>query len=317
MLGFAALARALFLDGRRWALLGASAAFGYLAITRPVYQVTAPTLAAFLGLAALKTPAGRSRARLLRTAVILPVGTIAIAGSLALYQQSRFSAPESSVATIALAAQLAAYVEVLPPEEPLREILVRHRDAWLVAARHHRPEGYIFRAWPELVAHFDGDERRTAREVMRLNRLVIRREPRAYLLQVWRSFGRYWEWFSFAVPGLRAPWSVTPFLLVHFATTAIFWALLGGALVAGAWVCLLPESARARWRALEPTAAELGVFGLAAVAVLLHMLLQCALGIGEPRYRLPSDPLTLVACAVAMSFLYRTRRQLVATTASD
>ncbi|MGH9465544.1 MAG: hypothetical protein ACRD0X_07840 [Thermoanaerobaculia bacterium] len=312
MLGFAALARAVFLDGKRLALVGASVAFGYLAVTRPVYQATAPTLAALLGLVVLMGSAGPSRARLLRAAAVLPIGTIVLAGSLAFYQQSRFGAPASPAAAIALAAQTAAYVEALPAEEPLRQILVRHRDAHLAVARHHRPEGYIFRAWPELVAHFDGDERRTTREVTRLSRLVIRREPRAYLLQVWRSFARYWEWISFAVPGLRAPGIVAPLLLVHFTTAAIFWALLGSFVVVGAWVAVLPQSVRGRWRVAEPTASELGTFALAAAAVLLHMLLQCALGVGEPRYRLPSEPLVILAVTVAISFLCRARRGLTA-----
>lgn len=316
MLGFGALARCVALDGSRWTFVGASAAFGYLAVTRPAYQVTAPTLAVLLGLAALISAAGPARARLLRAAVVLPIGTILLAGSLAVYQQHRFGARSSYLPAMALAGQLAAYVEALPAEEPLREILVRQRDAHVAVARHHRPEGYIWRAWPQLLAQFDGDERRAAPELMRLNREIIRREPRAYLLQVWRSFGRYWEWWSFAVPGLRGSWIVALSLFAHFTTTLLFWSLVGGAAIVGVWVGLLPERVRTRWREFAPTAGELGAFALAVVVVLPSMVLQCAFAIGEARYRLPSDPLVLLTVVVAISFLCRVRRELAFSAAS-
>jgi hypothetical protein len=309
-LGFAALARGIWLGGRAASLGAASAAFGALAVTRPVYQATAPFLAAVVALVALLPAARALRPRLLRAAVILPLGTLILAGGLAVYQQRRFEEGASSLGAVALAAQTAAYVEALPPEEPLREILVRHRDAWLVQARHHRPEGYIFRAWPEVLAHFDGDERRAARELMRLNREVIRREPRAYVLQVWRSFARYLEFYSFAVPGLRSSWVEGPLLLVHLATTAAFWALLGAAGVGAAWLWRWPAGAPSRPAMAPGTTAALGTFALAAAAVAAHMALQCALGVGEPRYRLPSEPLVLLAIAAAVSVLLRTREGL-------
>jgi hypothetical protein len=58
------------------------------------------------------------------------------------------------------------------------------------------------------------------------------------------------------------------------------------------------------------TTAALGTFALAAAAVAAHMTLQCALGVGEPRYRLPSEPLVLLAIAAAVSVLLRTREGL-------
>lgn len=310
MVGFAALARAAFL-GEGWGTLAvASATFGYLAITRPVYQATAPTLAFGLAFVALLPVARDLRPRLLRAAVVLPVGTLLLGGGLAAYQRARFGAGASAAGTIALAAQAAAYVEVLPEEEPLRGVLVRHRDAWLVAARHHRPEGYILRTWPELVARLEGDELRVAREVKRLTWEVIRREPRAYALQVWRSFGRYWEWCSFAVPGLRSPWVTAPLVALHFVSVTAFWSLVGSALVASLWFWRLPASVRQRRDEWSPTAAELGVLLLAVAAVLAHMVLQCALGVGEPRYRLPSEPLVFVTILLAVAFLARMRRRL-------
>ncbi len=312
MLGFAGLARAVaFDDDGVWPLIGASAAFGWLALTRPVYLATAPALAAVLALVAM-TPLGRAaRRRWLRAAAIVPLGTLLLAGGLALYQQARFGAPASSQAAQALAGRAARYIEALPAEEPLREILLRHRNATLVAGRHHRFYD-LYSAWPEIVDHFDGDERRASRELLRVSFEVVRREPRNYLLAVWRSFAEYWEWYSRAVPGLQALGAAATFFAIHCATVMAFFSLLGASVVAGTLLPTLPRRVRRRSSEGVAEPAALSVYLLATSVVLFHMALQCALGVGEARYRLPNDPLVLTAIAAAASILARLHRRIAA-----
>ncbi len=310
MLGFAGLGRAALGGGRPWHLAGTSVAFGLLAITRPVYVATAPCVAALVALAAMKSLGREARPRLLRAAAIVPVGTVLFVGALALYQQQRFGAPASSQVALSLAARMAAYYEVLPDDEPVREILIRHRNATMLERRHHRNWNTAF-AWEEMVELFGGDERRAARELLRLDWEILRREPRNYLLAVWRSLAEYWEWYSRGVAGLRSLPAAITGLVIHSATVLAFASLLATALVAALFSLGLPGEARRK--AFTPITASpaAGIYLLATSVVLLHMLLQCALGVGEARYRLPSDPLVLTSLAAAGIVLASLRRRLL------
>ncbi len=310
-LAFVALVRGCLVEERLWWVGAVSLLLGLAAITRPAFEVTAPSLAVAIAIAALCSPSRERRRHLVQAALVLPLGTLLLAGGLGLWQRSRFGAAGSPLLAFSLAVKTAPYVESLPEDfGPVREILLRHRDRQMLRERHHLPEGHIFTAWPELVAQFDGDEVAAARAVMTANLEIIQREPRVFLVQSWRASFRYWEWYLQPVPGFGV-WPIKGVLFViQMATTLAYWTLLASGCVAA--LVLWPARGRPRDAARPwlPDPAVASALTLGAVIVLSAVGAQSVLGVGHARYHLPTDQIVLASVCLGGDALARLRAQV-------
>jgi len=306
-LGFVGFCRWLLLKGSTVWLVSGACGVALAAATRPVYQSVVVALA----VVALLLPfSGIYRDLVRRGGIIVAVILVSATAFVWLpshHQRQRFGAAASLLLPLSLSDKMAAYVEALPPDHgELREILLRYRARHLVESRHHRAEGYIFRALPELREHL-GDDSELARWLLEANLEIIRREPRSYLRSVGWAAMRYWFPYSTALPGMQGPvlgglWAGVYLATVLVAALALATAL-GGAVVLSA----LADSADELRAMLVRHRQWLGCLAVAVTVVLAAMVLNIVVGVGHPRHRLPTDLLVLFLAVGWLGFLSRLR----------
>lgn len=284
---------------------------GYCSLVRPEYQLV-PFLLAVIYLGSRRLRGLRLSALRGKTAgaFALVVPTLVLTLSLAGYYEARYGIRSSRLLTLSLALRAGNYIEHLPDESAeLREILVRHRNAELIDNRHHWVRGYVHRAWPELVDHFGGDQLAARRALMAAVIEVVKREPRAMLLEVGRSFPHFWEWTTYDPPGIRGPVLASALLLLHYATVLLFF--LAAAMMT---VSLVVSAGLRRNSSLEGALALTRGFDrliLASVGIVLLAMLVCsALGVVVPRYRLPTDLLIIFTAILFLEGALRARARL-------
>ncbi len=311
-LGFVAYLRGAYLQSGMGSVALASLLFGCAAITRPVYVVTSLVLAIATGALAFVRTWADIRTRLLGAALVVPLGTLIIVAGFGGWQKARFGSSSSPLLAMSLSVQMAPYIESLPEDYgPVREILLRHRDIGLLKERHHFPQGYVFTVWPELVGHFDGDEAAATRALQRANLEIIRRETRVFFTRAWAAFARYWEWYLLPVPGFSY-WPVKGLMvLIHSATVVVFWSLFWTAAVVGLSVILPGRRSPLSWDSSLSNWPILVAWALAAAVVLSAATVQSVLGVGHPRYRLPTDQILVMGVCLGLELLGQFRREVL------
>jgi hypothetical protein len=302
--GFACLV--LGFTPSRIAVLSVSAlAFGYAALTRPVYQALAFALSGAL----LVLPSAFRWARFAyrdaaRAACVLVAGSILVLGGMSYVNYVKFNY-FGVVPSIGfhLCTKTMSFVERLPDEyAAAREILVRERDAELVKRGGlHSGSQAIWSVRSELSAATGLSKPELSGYLLRMNLWLIRRSPLEYLQEVARSMAGYW--FPPA----------TPLASLHSRVLRWLWGGLYAALagfffvqlVVLAGVAIFEASARlsgARARALVPwasaSAPQALSYVLAGGIVFYTMLLSCLVDIGDPRQRRPTDVLVVFMCVL-------------------
>jgi hypothetical protein len=177
----------------------------------------------------------------------------------------------------------------------LRDILVRHRDRYLVEPySDHTAQNYIYRAMPELVSYF-GNEVRALNELQRANIYLILHKPMSYLHESLKCVGSFWMPNDTPLASgsnglLRATWAVLQLLLSSvFVLEAV---VLSGGL-------LLFRSVRRgvpHWSA--PLADRTGAFAVIVAVIIYTAVISSFAGIGSARYREPVDILMVATIFV-------------------
>ncbi len=301
VVGFACLVLAM--TRARVILLGLSGlAIGGAALTRPVYQALAPTLAAVV----LALPVVVRRVRLrrrdaLKAAAALVGAAMVVLGVMGWVNYAKFNyfglVPSLG---FHLSTKTMAFVERLPDEyAPVREIFVRERDAQLVTRGSvHTGSQTVWSVRPQLSAATGLSQIALSHYLLRMNLALIRKAPVEYLQEVARSMAVYW--FPPATPLasmhsslLRWTWG-----LVYVAVVVFFFAQV----MVFAGVGLFELSARVfrgtarRAPASGATAMQIWAYVLAGAIVVYTMLLTCFIDIGDPRQRRPTDVLVVFLC---------------------
>jgi hypothetical protein len=302
VVGFACLV--LGMAPSRAFLLAASAlAFGYAALTRPVYQALAVTLAGLL----LVVPALARRVTLsfrdaARAAAALTAGSAILLGGMSYVNSVRFGY-FGVVPSIGfhLSTKTMSFVERLPDEyAPVREIFIKERDAELVKRGSvHTGSQTIWSVRSELSAATGLSKVELSRYLLRMNLLLIRKAPIEYLQEVARSMAVYW--FPPATPLASMHSSLLRWLwaALHAAVIGFFFlqvVVLAGAGAFEASRQMAGGAAREAAPWSSATLVQASAYLLAGSIVIYTMLITCAIDIGDPRQRRPTDVLVVFMC---------------------
>jgi hypothetical protein len=300
-------------------LVGSAVAMGFCGLVRPSFQLVALACAAALVLIAWWWPVGPTRRRLVTGVGGILVGSILIIGGMVAFNQMRFGfAGLTPLIGRSLSTRTVSVLERLPDTyAPVREILIRHRDAALTEpGSDHSGLMYIWSSTGELKQVTGLSDGALSTYMLRLNLDLIRRAPLVYLAAVFRSMATFWlssatMTASFGSRALQMVWVV-----LHFAIlggVSVYLVLLAGP----AWLILrrrsnLRVSTEYTERLAHQTIAILLVLAVTAYNMLISTLLES----GFPRYRVPTDLLLLFAAVLAVH-AWRQIREGTTTALSD
>lgn len=307
---------ALWLLGGRAPWLAASAvALACVGVVHPTYQLlwlVLPALALlFRAVAGVSWPHARRIAvgGGVLAAAALPVLAFVIVGNL-----QRFGfASVSPMLGATLSHKTVRVLERLPAEyEPVREVLIRHRDAALLDPRtQHLGQAYIFGALPELEQRTGLQGPALDRYLVGLNLALIRRAPMDYVDEVLRSSVWYWspgvtDVSGFGSGALKAFWNaLRAGVIVAFGASVL--------LLAGPSVLVIRSlrGAPGAQRSAPPAELEtLLVAWLALGAVAYSWILSTALTAAVYRLRIPVDLAILALCVLAPGLWGRLSQRL-------
>jgi hypothetical protein len=286
------------LNGGSILIVAAGLAIGWAALTRPTFQLLAPTMAASLAMAKLLLPGlpaswrdvARAGAGLVAATLLLVVGY-----SYVNYRNVGYFGLSAKFG-LTLSTKTARVLERLPDEYgPVKEILIRARDAEMVSSSEHTPVDYIWRAVPSLAAVTGFDDVHLSDYMVRINLILIKKAPLTYLQEVVWAFGSYWmpsssEIANFHSRRLQALWAMVHFCLI--SAWAVNLILLVGAVT---YIRRSLVAARPHFRLSVEAARVISSQGLtyavAGVVVGYTAAISCVIQIGLARYRVPTDGL--------------------------
>jgi len=280
-------------------------AVGAVALVRPSYQLLFAALSLLI-LFARFAPRSRVTGRdALRASVALACASALIIGGYAFYNYRTFGylgvTPKFG---LTLSTKTARVVERLPDEHrAIREVLVKARNAELLAEPAHTGQMYIWNVAGDLTSRNPVEQARLSGYMLRLNLLLVRQAPLMYLQEVVWALGSYW--FPAAGPlanldsrVLQAVWVVLHFCV--FGAFGLSLVLLVGA--AG----LLASCTRSVGRLSMPADTLIRLdeqafaYALAGTIVFYTAAVSCLIEVGDPRYRLPTDSLILFMLFLAV-----------------
>ena len=309
----------LGLSPTRYWLLGLSAlAFGYAALTRPVYGALGPALAGLL----LVLPRAAGSARLAwrdaaRGALVIAAGWLFVLGGTAYMNYAQFGRFGLGPSVgLHLCTKTMTFVERLPDDyAAAREILVRARDAELVKrGGYHTGTQAVWGVQEELSAATGVPAEALPAYLLRMNLALIARAPVEYLLDVAKAMAGYWFPPATPLSSMRSSVLRWTWGLLHGLLVSCFFAQV----IVLAGVGLFEASKRAagvRDRALAPWSgadgAQVRAYAIAGAIVLYTMLLSCFLDIGDPRQRRPTDVLVVFLCVLGLHMWHRSVRTAV------
>ncbi|MCS7010042.1 MAG: hypothetical protein N2049_01995 [Anaerolineales bacterium] len=287
----------LWLNRGKWLHLVWGAFFlAFLGITRPVFQFFPPVLAL---LAILLAPKLRNwRKRLLWGAAGLSLWAILIIGSLAfhnLHYHGYFGV--SPLTGLHLTQKTGRVLERLPDSYArIREVLIHYRDQSLLSEP-HQFYNYI---WKIPMDELRPEEGMSYAEISayytRLNLVLIAKAPLIYLQEVGYSLVNYLAPMNnrlsdFSMPVLKIVWPAMHYLtLLVLLFSCLF---LGGIFLL--WLGLSKEQRVwfvKQWDVADRLRRSLLV--LAGIAFTYNTLITILIEMGDPRTRLPVEPMILL-----------------------
>ena len=230
----------------------------------------------------------------LRSLMISAAATILFSfgaqGAFAAFNYERFGyLGMSGYPPYGLSTKVVGVLESAPDRDAeVRDILIRHRDRLLVDPNYdHTGQNYIFRAMPELVSYYRGDQMRALKKVQELSIYLIKARPMSYIAECLKAAAVYWMPTDGSLSGAgsnarRAVWA-----LMQFAIIGLFF---------------LQFLALVGYATHSLTAYTAGRFGsgllipwyVAGSAVICYtMAVSCMVAIGLARYRVPTDLLIM------------------------
>ena len=295
----------------RWLLLS-GIAMGCSALTRPTYQVLGLVATGFLFIA--RWAIGDQKKFTYRTcakaSAILLASSALLIGSYGLLNYVKFNFFGIYPMTgFNFSTRTVRFLERLPNEYAAeREALIKARDAVLVK-RDGDHTAYLsyWKAVPEL-------ERITGLKplpdlslyLLRLHLLLIKKAPLNYLQEVFISFSNYWLPSATEVASMNSTALHIVWVALHFGMLALF--LLQLVVICGLAVFGLSKRLFLGVTEFQMDttlfSAQVFAYFLAGTIVLYNALATSMVEVGDPRYRIPTEPLIIFMCFLGL-FLWR------------
>jgi hypothetical protein len=321
--GFVCLFHHLRKPRTAW-LVGSSLAFGYAALSRPTFQL----IAAVAALVVILVPACWRGSLSLRngvwkTALGVVCGTVVLVGgySLVNYRATGYFGLTPFLA-YNLTTRTVKFIERLPDEyASVREVLIHHRDAVLVKrGSDHDAYNYISAARKRDLTNVTGlTGLSLANYMLHVNVALIRSAPLRYAQEVLRTIPSFWFPTYGAATSysreMQAVWAIVHILIMagFFLQLIVISGLgiyeLSARLVHHRAVALTPSVMTSR---LEVTA-----YVLCIAFIGYTMILSCALGVGDPRYRIPVEGMILLTTVMGFDLWQRALTSALSPAAAD
>lgn len=293
--------------GGAWPLALFAVAAAYTTMVRPTFQLLVPAVAAALLTARWAGWTGRLKSgAVLLSMALASIPTLAALGACAYLNHRQFGQWETSSMTArALSCKVTTVLECLPDEfGELRDVLVKHRDELITTPfRDHAGLDYIYRAMPDVLRLYDGDEVKALNAVKKASLYLIRTKPFSFLHESTRLFAKYWMPNDYDVPGLDSGMGRAASFLFQCLVNSVF--AVQAVVVVGlmlAYFSVVGSSDRRGWWPLAECDKALACTYLVSLAVILYtMLISCFLGVGETRYRVPTDLLILANTVIGIT----------------
>jgi hypothetical protein len=301
VVGFSTLAFWAFRGRGALLLLISGVAIGYSAITRPTYQALAFTIAGLLFIAPSFTERLFSRRTALSASLCLVGVSVLFIATLSSFNYAHFGFfgiyPHTG---FNLSTRTVKVIERLPDEHAgAREALIKARDAELIK-RDGDHTAYLsyWGAIPELVQVTGITGPQLSNYMLKLNLTLIKEAPLRYLTEVLTSFAGYWLPSSTSLANLdsravQTVWGVLQLGILALFTIQFF-------VVTGLTVFLCSRGLFTAQYELGATLhlppAQAFAYFLAAAIVFYNAILTAVVEVGDPRYRLPTEPLLLFMC---------------------
>ena len=296
----------------------AALALNYAAFTRPTYQVLALALTGSLWVITVLwgwSPALRQQT--LKASLVLLCSSVLLVGGYSYVNYTKFGyfglSPDMP---IALSTRTSRVLERLPEEyAPVREVLIRDRDALLVA-RGGEHTGYDYLANPDLVRELidlTGLPRpQVAKYLLHMNLFLIRTAPLNYLYDVACALVSFWLPASTTLANLHSRFMQLLWSGIHFGLMGVF-ALTLLAFVGGLPHMLTYKRYAARHdgtltQELTVSQVQSCVYILAGTIVLYTALISSFLHSGLPRFRVPTDGLIVLMAFLGIDVYRRSIR---------
>jgi hypothetical protein len=283
-------------------LLIAGVAIACSALTRPTYQALAVVIAGFLLLACRGfTQRPLPYRQIIRASLVLVTTSILFIGGFSLVNYLKFNFFGIYTLTgFNISTRTVKFIERLPDEyAAVREALIEARDAELTKRDgDHTARLSYWLAMPDLIRITGLEGPALSHYMLRLNLLLIRKAPLEYLEEVFASFSSYWLPSSTQLANggsrtLQFVWAILQLCIV-----AVF--ALQAMVIFG--LTVFTFSRRLPWRKsvsesrFDLPEGCLFAYALAVTIVLYGAVLTAAVEIGEPRYRVPTEPLLVFMC---------------------
>lgn len=286
------------------------------AFVRPTFQALAPFLAlcTLLCFAAHWTT-GMSFRRLVTSlgiTVTLSLGSLAAYAYVNYYKFGYFGTSTMSAFTISH--KTVSFIEELPDQyADVRDILLKYRDRELLKPfSDHAAQMTVWRAIGELRQHYGNDEAKVASRLAEANFYLIKTKPFSYLIECLKSLGTYWMPNELVLStgtsgGLRILWAG-----LQLAVVGLFMfqelAVIGLGLMWLSVQAAKPTSALTlspQWQLL------LCAYTIGTGIIAYTAMISCFLGIGSPRFRLPTELLLMVTTVIGYVVWRRLRSAIV------
>jgi len=283
-------------------LLISGSAVGYSALTRPSYQALSIVIGAFLFLACrLLTNRPFHYGKIVRASVLVVAISVLLIGGFSLVNYLKFNF--FGIYTLSgfnFSTRTVKVLERLPDEyAAVREVLIKARDVELTK-RHgdHTARLSYWLAMPDLIRITGLEGPALSGYMLRLNLLLIKEAPLQYLEEVFASFSSYWLPSSTQLANggsmaLRILWAI-----LQLCSVAIF--ALQAMVIFGVTLFIFSRRLLLKRSVSKYTfnlpAGCLFAYVLAGTIILYGAVLTSLVEIGDPRYRVPTEPLLVFMC---------------------
>jgi hypothetical protein len=312
------LAAVLWLSGRKWIfLLLFAIAATYAAFVRPTFQMMVPVMGvALLAAHWAGWTAGFRLRRLLASLLIAGALTFSGMGAYSLLNYRRFGHFDtSSMSANSFSSKVASVLEFLPDQyAPLRTVLVKHRDNLITEPfRNHTGQDYIYRAMPDLLKMYGGDRIKALDAVKQASIYLIKAKPFTYVHESMKLVASYWMPNDYDVRGLDHGPGRAASALVQVTVSGVF--LLQTIVILG--LVLVYVTARIAARGSEPWPLDnndkllVAIYLMGLAVVIYTMLVSCFMGVGDNRYRTPTEFIIFINIAIGFTLWGRIIRVLI------
>jgi hypothetical protein len=301
-----------FLRGRGSGLLILSSiAIACTGLTRPTYQILALVVAGFL---LMTRCVGGEKAiscrGCIRANVILLTTSVVLIGGFSLLNYIKFNFFGIYPMTgFNLSTRTVRVLERLPDEyAAAREALIKARDAELVKrGEDHTAHSSYWKALPDLVKITGLQEiPDLSQYLLHLHLILIKKAPLNYVQEVFSSFSSYWLPSATSLANMNSRGVQILWVVVHFGILALFTLQL--VVIAGSSIFhfsqhLFVSGIKLETRLSLPPGPTFAYF-LAGTIVFYNALATSFFEQGDPRYRLPTEPLIFFMCFLGL-YLWR------------